>query len=318
MLCKQCYSQDLILGLAVLMLTGCSDMLADRDASLSKSFQVSEGGRLSLDADVGSIEVSSSDGTSLTIDVIRKIKTSNADKAEEILRKSRLDFRQEGRDVVVKAEHRQDDHWKSFWNGRSLEVRYVITVPRRYNIDLKTEGGSIRVSDLEGEVTVRTSGGSLQLGKILGAVNGKTSGGSISVEGCSGPLEVNTSGGSISLGKLTGSVHAHTSGGSIHIDEAMGDLNASTSGGSIQATLSKQPVSSSELNTSGGSIQLYLNPALNLNLTAKANGGRVETDVPVMVEGKIERSSLQGKMNAGGPELYVHTSGGNVHIAKMR
>ncbi len=306
-----------VLVMAALMLSACSDIMADRDANISKSFQVSEGGRLVLDSDLGSIDVSSSDKNSLTVDIIRKIKTSNSSKVEEILKNSRIDFRQEGKDVFVKAEHRRNNHWKSFWDGRSLEVRFVITVPRKYNVDLKTGGGSITVSDLEGEVTAKTSGGSLHLGSIQGPVTGRTSGGSITVAGGSGPMDVNTSGGSINLGKVAGPINAHTSGGSIQIDEAMGDLKASTSGGSIYATLSKQPLSASELNTSGGSIQLYLNPALNLNLNAKASGGRVDTDVPVTIEGKIERSSLQGKMNAGGPELYVHTSGGSVHIKKI-
>jgi DUF4097 and DUF4098 domain-containing protein YvlB len=297
-------------------LVGCDLTLADRNDSINKTFQVAPGGRLTLDVNFGSIEVSTSADKEVHIEVLRKVKTSDSKKAEEILKNHQVDFRQEGNDVSVKTLNSGMSFWRNFSNH--LEVRYVITVPQKYNVDLKTAGGSISVNELEGQVISKTSGGSLHFGHIQGPVSGKTSGGSITVLECSGKVDVNTSGGSLNLGKIAGPLNAHTSGGSIQIDEVMGDVRASTSGGSIRATISKQPSSDCELSTSGGSIHLNLNKDLNLNLVAKANGGSVHTDVPITIQGTLSKSSVQGKMNAGGPELFVETSGGSVYINKLQ
>jgi len=73
-----------------------------------------------------------------------------------------VDFEQQGSDVTVRGEKGDDSSgWFDGWDGDELKVRYRITVPRRYNTDLETAGGSIRVADLEGEVIAETTGGSI-------------------------------------------------------------------------------------------------------------------------------------------------------------
>jgi hypothetical protein len=73
-----------------------------------------------------------------------------------------VDFEQQGSDVTVRGEKGDDSSgWFDGWDGDELKVRYRITVPRRYNTDLETAGGSIRVADLEGEVIAETAGGSI-------------------------------------------------------------------------------------------------------------------------------------------------------------
>ena len=107
---------------------------------------------------------------------------------------------------------------------------------------------------------------------------------------------------------------AHTSGGSIRVEEVMGTLKASTSGGSIRALISRQPRGNCRLTTSGGSVTLYLDSDMKVDLDAKTSGGRVRTSFPVTMQGVISRRKLQGKINGGGPEIYLRTSGGNITI----
>jgi hypothetical protein len=57
--------------------------------------------------------------------------------------------------------------FKSFFSRRQLnffdrlQVEFIITVPRRYDADLHTSGGSITVQNLEGILLTKTSGGSI-------------------------------------------------------------------------------------------------------------------------------------------------------------
>jgi hypothetical protein len=70
------------------------------------------------------------------------------------------------------------------------------------------------------------------------------------------------------------------------------------------------------LTTSGGAITVHLADDMGLDVDAKASGGRIHTDFPVSIRGEISRNSLRAKMNGGGPELYLRTSGGSIYLKK--
>jgi DUF4097 and DUF4098 domain-containing protein YvlB len=98
----------------------------------------------------------------------------------------------------------------------------------------------------------------------------------------------------------------------------MGTIRASTSGGSVSAAISKQPEADCELNTSGGSVRVKLSKDLNLDLLAKCSGGSISTEIPLKVQGEISQSHLEAKLNNGGAQLYLHTSGGGISISELK
>jgi hypothetical protein len=301
--------------------------------TIKKTFEVGEGGILTIDSELGSIEVSAQSGNLVAIEVVRRVDVGSARDAQEILDNLRIDFSQEGKDVGV-VTRIEGDSWDSSMK-RKLKIRFIVTVPAKYNVDLKTSGGSISVGDLEGRVDGETSGGGLEFGNILGPVNGRTSGGSIGLRGCiqdvylktsgggidigrvDGKVDARTSGGSIRIGKAKGSVFARSSGGSIDVEEAMGALEAETSGGSITARISAQPQGASRLETFGGSVNVYLAADIQADLDAKTSGGRISTEFPITVEGALRKDRVRAKINGGGPELFLRTSGGNITLRKL-
>ena len=287
--------------------------------TVEKTFQVSEGGNLKIQTDMGSIEVRSGQQDRVSVRVVMKAHAHTREKARKILRDFQINMEKNGNDVVVNADYKHKKRWFRFFGSNRLNVRFEVSVPSVFNVNLKTSGGSISVSDLKGRVETRTSGGSLHFGMIQGPVVGRTSGGSIRLEGCSGNTDLRTSGGSITLGKVKGEVDAHTSGGSIRVEEVMGTIQASTSGGSITASVSEQPAGNCRLTTSGGTIRLYLAEGLKMNIDARTSGGRVRTEFPVEVTltGEMSRRKLNGKINGGGPEFYLRTSGGGIYIKRL-
>ena len=94
----------------------------------------------------------------------------------------------------------------------------------------------------------------------------------------------------------------------------MGAIRADTSGGSIKVFISQQPESDCKLTTSGGSITVYMESGIGVTVDAKTSGGRISTDFPVTIKGEIKHSALRAKINGGGPELYLRTSGGCIYI----
>ena len=280
--------------------------------TINKSFTVGSGGTLTLDTARGSIEVRGREGGRVDLEVIRDAKTSDTEEAQKIFGYLRLDFKQSGNDVIITGIKTTDSSRKL----NKLRIKFILSVPENYNVDLGTSGGSISVEDLEGTVDLRTSGGSLGLNNIIGPVTGKTSGGSIRIGKVDGDVKVNTSGGSIHIDNAYGKVHAHTSGGGITVNEVMGQIQADTSGGSVKAYISRQPQGDCRLETSGGSITVYLAEDIALNVDAGTSGGSIHTDFPVTIQGKISKKELKAQINGGGPELCLHTSGGSIYIKK--
>jgi len=121
----------------------------------------------------------------------------------------------------------------------------------------------------------------------------------------------------IEVRRVTGNLLAHTSGGSITIGEAGGTIDAETSGGSIEARLSQQPGGESQLRTSGGGITLSVAGNVAIDVDAHTSGGDIETDVPVTLLGKQSDSTLNGKLNGGGPRVVLRSSGGDIRLRKL-
>jgi hypothetical protein len=286
------------------------------EGDLQKSFHVGKGGKLILETDIGAIDVKTHGKNEVNIDIEFKAKSSQK-KLKQFLDELVVDFQQNGDDVTIEAEYNRDH--RNFWNsiGKHVKVQFSIVVPEQYNLDLSTSGGSISVSDLEGEVEGNTSGGGLYFGSIKGPVIGRTSGGGVSVKSCQGAVNVKTSGGSIELGEVKGDVYARTSGGSISVDEVKGSIDACTSGGTVSAVITKQPEGDCQMKTSGGSITISIIENAKIDLDAKTNGGGIKTDFPITVQGEFSSNSLRGEVNGGGPLLYLRTSGGSIYLKKV-
>jgi DUF4097 and DUF4098 domain-containing protein YvlB len=138
----------------------------------------------------------------------------------------------------------------------------------------------------------------------------------VKVTEASSHLDVRTSGGSIDIRRAGADLKAHTSGGGIDIGDAAGSVDASSSGGSIRARLTRQPHGDSKLSTSGGGIVVTLAPGLALDIDAHTSGGDVSTEMPVTIIGKQEESTLNAKLNGGGPRLVLRSSGGDIRVAR--
>ena len=292
---------QILLCLPLISTAFADDVIAD---NIEKSFQVAPSGRLTIDSDRGSIEVRTTTRNVVDVLIKREVKSKYARSAEEILKDFVVTFEQNGRDVQITAKFERDQQlWDD--NRNRLRVQFVITVPKKYNLDLRTGGGGISVADLEGEVRSQTSGGSLRFGEIKGPVWGRTSGDSIKLEGCEADVDVKTSGGSIAIGNVGGELKAHTSGGSLRFGEIKGPVWGRASGGSIKLKKCEGDV---DIETSGGGIEVG---NVDGQVTAKTSGGSIH----------IGRATGRVRARASGGGITVEevmgqviatTSGGSV------
>jgi DUF4097 and DUF4098 domain-containing protein YvlB len=306
---------------ALWLVIGLTATSAWADFKMERALKLEPGGSFTLEADIGSVVLTGESSSGA-----RVLVTSDVD----LDRDFDVAFDETPRGVKVTIKRRGPR--RLFGWFRDNDTRITIQVPTKTDVQLNTSGGSIRASHVEGPVGVHTSGGSLDISAITGNVDGDTSGGSIRMRDVRGNVDANTSGGSISIVDVRGDLRANTSGGGITIDNVSGDLQASTSGGSVDVRGAGGRVDASSsgggvtvrfapgnskggvVSSSGGSVRTEIDPGARVSIDAHASGGGVDSDVPVTIQGKVERGSLRGDMNGGGPTLRLRSSGGGVRI----
>lgn len=282
--------------IATLILGASVAAYAETEERLNKTFKTQPGGQLVVDVDFGSIDVSPSEGSAITVDVVRKIHRGDKESEQAFLKDRPITISQDGNTLTVRSRA-QTKNWS--WRGtQRTEGKYVLKVPVRFNTDVRTAGGSISVNGLTGEAKAKTSGGSIKVADLHGSLDAHTSGGSIRAKDVDGPIEVKTSGGAIDIENAKGKVDAHTSGGSVSA--------------SFQSPINDEV----QLKTSGGGVTLKVPESSAFDLDASTSGGSVSSDLAVKTDGKPKRTSLRGPVNGGGKPVVLRTSGGGIRIKK--
>jgi DUF4097 and DUF4098 domain-containing protein YvlB len=266
----------------VLLLAGTADA-ADR--TFDRTFTVSPGGSLVVDAEGASIKVSGADTNHVTVHM--QVRGSEKELADLT-----IDATQKGNEVTATMRRTKGAKWFNWgWNAESsIEV----TVPRRYDVSVRTGGGDIDLKDTVGAVKLNTSGGDVTAKNLNGTVVLRTSGGQITADSVRGDVDANTSGGDVRLLNIDGRIKGHTSGGNVRVS-----LVGTNRG--ISAT------------TSGGDVELTLPRGTTGNVTGSTSGGDVSTDLPVTTK-VIKEGRLEGTLNGGGEPIEARTSGGSIRL----
>jgi DUF4097 and DUF4098 domain-containing protein YvlB len=170
-----------------------------------------------------------------------------------------------------------------------LWVTLEINVPRSYNLDVTTGGGSIELEDIDGRVALSTSGGNIIIGNIDGSAHLSTDGGHISVKNVAGELVAVTGGGHITAGAIAGNATLRTTGGHIRVASVGGTARLETGGGNV--TLEH---SGAELfaETSGGQIEVGEASGL---VHARTGGGGI----------RVVRASGPANLQTVGGSIYL-------------
>ncbi len=304
-------TQTLAAALTVAFLTAIvPNQTTAAERNEHKELPAGSGGTLIFKTVVGAIEIKTHDKDEVTYDAELKPGRGQFGPGSASVEDAVFDYQTSGSDVTITMKWKNDKQPRN----ASLNVRHTLLIPIRYNLDVRTDGGSIVAVEIKGRIVAHTSGGDIRFDKVNGEIKAHTSGGGVTVENVKGKVDVGTSGGDILVGNVEGNVSASTSGGGIKLGAVTGEIGGSASGGSISAEIAGQIEQPLELSTSGGSIKLVVPGDFKADFKAETSGGSVDCELPI--QGRLKRSSVNGKLNGGGPKVTLHTSGGSIKVAK--
>lgn len=131
-------------------------------------------------------------------------------------------------------------------------------------------------------------------------VDASTVNGRIDADGAQGDLKLLTVNGGIDASTTQGGINATTVNGGI--DASIGDLG---------------PEGEVALRTVNGSITVALPQGLNADLDAQTVSGRVNTDFPVQVAGKISARHVEARIGSGGRRVELKTVNGSIELQQV-
>jgi hypothetical protein len=116
-----------------------------------------------------------------------------------------LEFENTSEGVALSTTYRKHSGWN---HSCSLEIE--IQVPRRFDVRLKSSGGSLEISGVEGTFEGNTGGGAIRLERVRGDVRLRTGGGAITVRDSDLDGRLQTGGGAVRFQDVVGTVAAYS------------------------------------------------------------------------------------------------------------
>jgi hypothetical protein len=235
------------------------------------------------------------------------------------------------------------------WNGdrdrgRACEVRDIPVKlsGRSIEIDGRTNGG-IHVEGWDGDsvrVTARIQANAdddAAARALLGDIKFVTDGRGVRADGPSSSrygdrggwsasyvvwvphrfdLSLEAHNGSLRVNRVAGKMDLRTTNGSLGLSEVGGDVHARTQNGSLRVELSGARWEGTGLDaeTQNGSVHLLVPDRYAALLETGTVNGRINTDIPITVQGRISRR-LSVPLNGGGPTVRALTTNGSVTIS---
>lgn len=280
-------------------------------------FPVKSGGRLTLIADVGNVEVSTSDEEQIVVRTT--VSAASQEDADKLAAQQILEFKPEEADLAVTAKiDKGDGAWDENGARQFRRIDFRISVPRKYSVNLTTVSGNLSTDNLNGEARLQSVSGNLRVVKTQGAVFGKTSGGNIDLADCERDAELYTAGGNVAVRNTTGFVVAKTAGGNMLVENAIGGIEARTAGGNIKAAIPNEPKKDWKMSAIAGEIEVHLDKQLALNIDASTQVGHIATPLPSSAEGANNRQSTRARLNGGGPTISAQTTAGNISFEYLK
>lgn len=246
------------------------------ESHLERTFDLQPGGLLDVRTIYGDIEVAGGETSQVRVEVFRRVEGAPSEEvARALLDRHRVDLMSEANTVSVRDAKRARPGPPSN-EVATLRVRYVITVPSRFDLALISSDGDVDVDGVTGKLAVTSSDGDILLSRSEGEIRAESSDGDVRLSRCEGRISATSFDGEIELIDVLsvpgGQIRAETQDGSVWMRTCRGDISAASSEGTIRLFDCDGTISAT---SADGSIELK---DCDGTLVAMAKDGRVRAD----------------------------------------
>jgi hypothetical protein len=290
----------------------------------TKTLKLGANGILSLSNIAGDIAISRGGGSETTIEIVKIARGRDINDAREQLQLVTVEVSErQGRADVRTHYPRQADR-RDDRRNINVSVAYTVTTPADTRVTVNSISGSVKVTDIKGDVTASTVSGTV---RVTGA--GRTSAKSISgmVEisdaQMDGTLESSSVSGDVVLRRVSARrVDAGSVSGGITLDDVQCDrVSAKTTSGSVSFVGPLARNGRYELGSFSGDVRLTLAGNSGFEVEANSFSGDIRTDFSITTKGPQttrggRTTALNGTFGDGSAILDLTTFSGSIVISR--
>jgi hypothetical protein len=269
----------------------------ERDRDFNFSDRVAAGAWLRVHSTHGDIRVTRASG-----DRVEVVGRKSGDDAADL----RITAVRNGDDVIICAVFegaqcdaegiRSSRRWSHDGEG---SVDFEVRLPRGVKIRAATGNGEVAVSGATAEVQAASGNGA------------------VSVASSGGPVRASSGNGDIDVSEAGGEVTARSGNGDIRVTTTAGPVTASTGNGSIDARMSSLTgTEDMAFRTGNGDVSVTLPANFEGEIEARLPNGRLESDFPLRVEGRLDPRRLRATIGGGGRRITITSGSGGAEIRK--
>jgi putative adhesin len=132
-------------------------------------------------------------------------------------------------------------------------------------------------------------------------------------------MKLESHNGGISLSDVRGRIEIESHNGGVKLTRVAGDIVGSTHNGGIQVELEGATWDGRqlELSTHNGAVTLSVPAAFSASIETRTERGRLNSDFPISVRGRIDEGNLNFNIGAGGPLIKLSTHNGGIRVRRL-
>ena len=294
----------------------------------TRTLKLGPNGELSLSNIAGDITVTKGSGNDTTVEIIKTARARTADEAKAQLGAVNVTITERNGRAEVKTEYPQNDQGRWGWGRRSMNVSvaYNVAAPAGTRLTINSISGSIRVSDVKGDLSVNTISGSVRLSNAGRIASAKSVSGSLEIldTQIDGALEAQSVSGSVVLRKVSARrLNVGSVSGEVQVEDVQCDrVEAHSISGDVEFSGALSKGGRYEITSHSGSVRVGVAGNTGFELEANSFSGSVRSDLTLANmstgddRGPMRRRALRGVYGDGSAVLNVTTFSGSVVIAK--
>jgi DUF4097 and DUF4098 domain-containing protein YvlB len=316
-------------GLAALSATGC--VLDARGLQSEGGFErtLSVGRSVELDVRTGSGTIRVHTGSPGAVRVRGRVRCVNVwaglNLSECVRRVEMAPPIDQSGDVIRLGDFHQP------WTWGGVRIDFDVTVPPAAQVRTRSGSGDQIVDSVEGPVEASAGSGDIRIGRASGSVNVSTGSGRIELDGSEGPVLARAASGSITAVAVKGDIEVHAASGRVTVTQAAnGRTDVTSASGSIRVSnlhgplrlrtasggviVNGEPVDVWNVRAASGDVTMEVNADAGFTLDARTGSGRIRSEHPVMMTGRLSPRKLSGQIRGGGPRVEIATASGSISV----
>ena len=269
----------------------------------TQTFAVTAIPTIRINSFAGDLRVVPGEGTSVTIEITKKVSAPTEDAAKHVLERLSAEITQAGDYITIKTRERQH---RSFFNiSQNRQIDIVVTTPAATHLDFTVNSGDSDISGINGMLTAHMNSGDLHIQDMR---IGETA----IFELNSGDLEMQhiTIAAPVTFEMNSGNMTLH--------DVTFQDrVTMDTNSGDIRGDIVLAASVRMHVETNSGNVHLALPATTAAHLEAVVNSGDITIDgFPVSARSRFSQASASGDLNpAPTSSIAVELNSGDLVIA---